>query len=69
MRDRQQVPGGISQQDVLALTCPTNPPNQQPVNNIWTNKNVQTINTETFVPLNQQKNLNQNSNPQVNSGT
>ncbi|CAF0749609.1 unnamed protein product [Brachionus calyciflorus] len=60
MRDRQQISGGISQQDVLATTCQnTQAAHNHMINNNWgteRSKSIPVMNTETFVPLSQKSN-------------
>lgn len=55
MRDRQQISGGISQQEVLSSTCQNTQAAKAHLNENWGNersKNVPIINSETFIGLN-----------------
>ncbi|RNA40460.1 hypothetical protein BpHYR1_021741 [Brachionus plicatilis] len=64
MRDRQQISGGISQQDVLVSTCQNTQTAKDHLNTNWDNersKSVPVMNSETFVSLNS----NSKSNPVV----
>lgn len=56
MRDRQQVSGGISQQDVLSSTCQQNTQSSQTNNNNnnnnWASERSKSVPVEKFVTLN-----------------
>lgn len=58
MRDRQQISGGISQQEVLSSTCQNTQAAQAHLGENWNNErsnNVPIINSGTFVSLNSKK--------------
>ena len=54
MRDRQQISGGIDQNDVLTATC-QNTATQAYVNNVWKSERMSTIvpteSRESYVPM------------------
>lgn len=58
MRDRQQIQGGIDQQEVLGATC-QNTATQPYVNNVWKSERMTTIvPTESYIPLREAKTSN-----------
>lgn len=54
MRDRQQISGGIGQQEVLSATC-QNTATHAYVNNLWKSERVSTVAPESYVPLREAK--------------
>lgn len=52
MRDRQQIPGGIDQQEVLAATCQNTVTQAYINNNVWKSERISTMMpSDSFVPL------------------